>query len=52
VARLAAGAHAAGSHAVRWDGHDGHGRPVAPGLYLAHLVTEDGARSVRLVRLD
>jgi subtilisin family serine protease len=29
----------AGSHAVRWDGRDGHGRAVASGAYLVRLNT-------------
>lgn len=51
VAALARGPHAAGEHVVRWDGRGDDGRGLAPGLYLARLVTATGERTVRLARL-
>lgn len=51
VARLAQGAHAAGAHRVRWDGRDASGRMLAPGVYLARLVTPAGERHVRIARV-
>jgi len=51
VARLAAGAHAAGAHTARWNGRDAGGRIAPPGVYLARLVTRDGERHVRLARV-
>lgn len=41
---------AAGSHAVEWNGLDKVGRPTAPGVYFARLVTPGGSRSTRVVR--
>lgn len=52
VVALAAGPHAAGAHVVRWDGRDAHGRAVAPGVYLARLVTRDGERHARIARVQ
>ena len=43
IAVLASGARAAGEHAVRWEGRDGRGRPVASGVYLYRLEAVDGA---------
>jgi hypothetical protein len=34
---LADGEYSAGRHTVRWDGTDGHGRPVAGGAYFFRL---------------
>lgn len=41
-----------GTHTVRWDGTDGHGRPVASGTYLVRLASADTERicSLTLVR--
>jgi hypothetical protein len=38
---------------VVWDGHDRHGSPVAPGLYVVHIVATDasGGVSRRALRL-
>jgi hypothetical protein len=51
VRTLAARAMGAGRYAHGWDLRDDGGRPVAPGVYLAHLVTPDGARTRRVVLL-
>ncbi len=44
IAILADGPMAAGMHRVAWDGRDLRGRPVASGVYLSRLLTEDGVR--------
>lgn len=52
VVSLRDGFASAGEHAVRWDGRDGVGRPVASGVYVAR-ITLDGrsaARTIALVR--
>ena len=40
-----------GEHEVAWDGRDGHGRGVAPVVYLARLRTEQGVAARRVVRV-
>jgi len=51
VRRLEHGAGSPGAHAVRWDGRDEAGHPVASGAYYARL-TQQGASVVRrLVRI-
>ena len=37
VRLLARGTYPAGPHSLAWDGRDDHGRPAAPGVYLARL---------------
>jgi hypothetical protein len=32
----------AGTHLAVWNGRDAGGRPVAPGVYFAHLACEAG----------
>ena len=39
----------AGSQAIAWDGRDASGRPVAPGIYFAELVTPAGHSAQRVV---
>ena len=51
VAFLHTGAGSAGPHVSRWDGRDADGRMTAPGLYLARLVTAQGTRSARILRV-
>ena len=42
-------AQAAGRHTVRWDGRDGAGQLVGPGIYLARVEVEtDKGREIRL----
>lgn len=48
VRTLASGRHAAGEHAVRWDGRDAAGRAAPAGVYFARLAAAEGARTVRL----
>jgi hypothetical protein len=45
------GAFAAGVQGVRWDGRASDGSPVRAGVYFVRLVTAQGERSARLVRL-
>ena len=42
------GRRPAGRHTFRWAGLDDAGRPLPSGLYIARLVTDDEARSVKL----
>jgi glucose/arabinose dehydrogenase len=41
----------AGPVRATWDGRDATGLPVAPGLYLARLVTREGVVTARILRL-
>ncbi len=45
------GVFAAGVQGVRWDGRGSDGSPVRAGVYFVRLVTAQGERSARLVRL-
>jgi hypothetical protein len=38
-----------GEHVVKWDGKDGRGRVVPPGVYFYHLQTANGADTRRAV---
>jgi hypothetical protein len=38
-----------GAHEVVWDGTDDSGRPVASGMYLYNLTTEDASRSKKML---
>ena len=40
VAVLAAGKFRRGEHTLHWDGRDARGRPLATGVYIARLQTE------------
>jgi flagellar hook assembly protein FlgD len=51
VRTLVLGPRGAGRHVVEWDGRDGAGRAVAPGVYFARLVVGPEARTARVVRL-
>ena len=51
IRRLLEGRFAPGPHSVAWDGLDEGGRPVPPGIYLAHAGGEGVAISARLVRI-
>jgi len=52
VRTLAEGSFEAGEHAFAFDGRDGTGRRLAPGLYLARLVAPGIAASRRIVVTD
>jgi hypothetical protein len=43
---------AAGRHLVLWDGKDGAGRSVPPGVYLARIQAGTDRANQRIVRLD
>ena len=49
VATLLSGARAAGAYRLDWDGRDGDGRPVRPGMYYARLTTPEGRFTRTLV---
>ncbi len=48
VAVLVDGQQQAGRHQVTWAGRDGHGRPVAAGIYIARLVAGDLVESHKM----
>jgi flagellar hook assembly protein FlgD len=49
---LADGPQAAGAHACRWDGRDGHGRDLPSGVYFLRLTAGEvvQSRSLLVVR--
>jgi hypothetical protein len=49
VRSLQGGVMRAGVHDLRWDGCDDVGRPIAPGVYLARVSTNEGTASARIV---
>ena len=51
VAVLRQGPQKAGYHRLRWNGRDDAGRPVASGMYLYRLVTDEGALTRKLMLL-
>ena len=51
VAVLRHGQQQAGYHRLRWHGHDDAGRPVASGMYLYRLVTDEGSLTHKLTLL-
>lgn len=51
VVRLADGAFAAGRHEQVWNGRDGNGSLVGPGLYFASFESGGRRESVRIVRV-
>lgn len=51
VRRIDLGEQPAGENFVTWRGQDDAGRPVASGVYLVRLTTEDGIDSQRIVLL-
>ncbi|MDE2813364.1 MAG: fibronectin type III domain-containing protein [Gemmatimonadota bacterium] len=51
VAVLQQGLQQAGYHRLRWHGHDDAGRPVASGLYLYRLMTDEGSLTHKLTLL-
>ena len=48
---MVAGPQQAGYHRLRWNGHDDVGRPVASGMYLYRLVTDEGVLTRKLTLL-
>ena len=51
VAVLQQGPQQAGYHRLRWNGRDDAGRPLASGIYLYRLVTDEGILTRKLVLL-
>ena len=51
VAVLHQGPQQAGYHRLRWNGHDDAGRPVASGMYLYRLVTDEAVLTRKLILL-
>ncbi len=51
VAELCKGWHAAGQHAVRWDGRDEHGNPVSSGVYFARLKGKEEVATIKMLLL-
>ena len=51
VAVLQQGLQQAGYHRLRWDGRDDAGRPVASGVYLYRLVTDEAVLTRKLILL-
>jgi len=51
VATLVDGPYGGGTHAARWDGTDGNGRDVGPGVYLCRLEAAGNVATRRVVRL-
>ncbi len=51
VAVLHQGPKQAGYHRLRWNGHAAAGRPVASGMYLYRLVTDEGILTRKLMVL-
>ena len=51
VAVLHQGPQQAGYHRLRWNGRDDAGRPVASGLYLYRLMTDEVALTRKLMLL-
>ena len=51
VAQLFAGRVAAGAPRLRWDGHDGQGRPVPPGAYLVQARMGKETATTRVYRM-
>ncbi len=51
VAVLQEGSKKAGLHRRRWDGRDDEGRPLASGVYLYRLVTEENVKTRKLMLL-
>ena len=51
VAVLHQGPKKAGIHRVRWDGRDDRGRPLASGVYLYRLVTDESVQTRKLTLL-
>ena len=52
VRTVAEGTFGAGRHRFAWDGSDDARGRVAPGVYFYRLVTERGAETRRMIRLD
>lgn len=52
VRRLHRGRFLAGTTTLSWDGRDGRGRRVAPGVYLIRASVDGDTRTLRIVRIE
>ena len=52
IATLTDGERPVGRHALTWNGLDAAHRPVANGVYFAHMVTAQGAQNRRFLMLQ
>jgi hypothetical protein len=51
VCELVSGVRNEGTHAVRWDGTNSTGSPVASGVFVARIETDDRVKTTKLVLL-
>jgi len=51
VRRLVDGPRGAGRHTAYWDGTDGDGRRVGPGMYFARVQAGESRATLRIVRI-
>jgi hypothetical protein len=51
IRSLARGRHPAGLQTVDWNGRDDSGASVSPGIYFIRLVSADGVRRTKVVRM-
>lgn len=51
VRRLVDAPREAGRHTAYWDGADGNGRRVVPGMYFARVRAGDSQATIRIVRI-
>jgi hypothetical protein len=52
VKKLVHGEMPAGAHTIAWDGADLSGRAVAPGVYIAKLVSSGSEKRIKLMKAD
>jgi uncharacterized delta-60 repeat protein len=51
VRRLFDGPLAPGAHTLLWDGRDGEGREIAPGVFFSRIANSAGVRTDKLIRV-
>jgi len=51
VVTLESGYVAGGNHRLTWDGLDSRGAEVGAGVYILQLVSDEGTRTIQLVRV-
>ena len=51
VRRLFDGPLAPGAHALIWDGRDGQGREIAPGVFFSRIANSAGVQTGKLIRV-
>jgi YVTN family beta-propeller protein len=52
IRTLAADRFGVGAHTIAWDGHDGRGARVAPGVYLVQLRAAGVRHSMKVIRIE